>query len=72
VKSPEVTNRTSNISKAEQGTVKRKVLMKEEHGMGHKSALCVAITLLKLTLLEFGSPCVKQAKFQKIAHKRNI
>jgi hypothetical protein len=46
--------------------------MKEEHYMGYKSVLCLAITVLKLTLLEFGSSCIKRAKFQKIARNINI
>jgi hypothetical protein len=45
--------------------------MKEELDMGHKSALCLAITVRELPLLEFGSPCVKQAKFQKVAQNIN-
>jgi hypothetical protein len=70
MKSPEMTNRTSNTSKAEQGTTRWKVLMKEEPDMWHKSALCLAITVLKLALLESGSSSVKRAKLQKI--DRNI
>jgi hypothetical protein len=46
--------------------------MKEEHDMGNKYALCLATTVLKPPLLEFGSSCVKRAKFQETARNINI
>jgi hypothetical protein len=46
--------------------------VKEEHDMGHTSALRLEITVLKLTLLEFGTSCVERAKFQKIVRNINI
>jgi hypothetical protein len=40
--------------------------------MGFKSALCLAVTVPKPTLLEFGSSRVELAKFQKIGRTINI